>query len=47
MLRDDGIPERAVFVVDKAGKIAWAAKYDIPEQPPLKELLAALAALAE
>ena len=47
VLRDDGIPERAVFVVDKAGKIAWAAKYDIPEQPPLKELLAALAALAE
>ena len=45
VMRDDGIPERAIFVVDKAGKIVWAAKYDIPEQPPQDELLKVLRAL--
>ena len=29
----DGISERAIFVVDKDGKIAWAKVYDIPQQP--------------
>jgi peroxiredoxin len=38
----DGISERAIFVVDKAGKIAWAKVYDIPEQPDNADLLAAL-----
>jgi peroxiredoxin len=45
VLRDDGIPERAVFVVDKRGKIVWAAKYDIPQLPPQDELLKVLSAL--
>ena len=45
VMRADGIPERAIFVVDKAGKIAWAAKYDIPQQPPQDELLKFLKAL--
>lgn len=45
VMRADGIPERAIFVVNKEGVIAWAAKYDIPEQPPLQDLLNALKAL--
>jgi peroxiredoxin len=38
----DGISERAIFVIDKEGKIAWARTYQIPEQPDNEELLAAL-----
>ena len=38
----DGISERAIFVVDKAGKIAWAKVYDIPQQPDNEEILAIL-----
>ena len=42
VLRDDGISERAVFLVDKAGTIAFAKVYAIPEQPPVAELLSAV-----
>jgi peroxiredoxin len=42
VLRADGISERAIFVVDKQGHIAWAKQYQIPEQPDCKELFAAL-----
>jgi peroxiredoxin len=38
----DGISERAIFVVDKHGKIAWARTYEIPEQPNNAELFEAL-----
>ena len=38
----DGISERAIFVVDRHGTIAWAKTYDIPEQPNNQELLEAL-----
>ena len=31
--RDDGISERAIFVVDKTGRIAFAKVYDIPTVP--------------
>jgi peroxiredoxin len=41
---NDGISERAIFVVDKQGKIAWAKVYDIPQQPDNRELLDALRA---
>jgi peroxiredoxin len=41
----DGISERAIFLVDKAGKVAWARTYQIPEQPGNEELFAALARL--
>lgn len=33
VFREDGISERAVFLVDKEGKVAWSRLYDIPEQP--------------
>jgi peroxiredoxin len=42
VMRSDGISERAVFVVGKDGKIAWAKQYAIPDQPDLAELFAAL-----
>ena len=38
----DGISERAIFVVDTEGRIAWAKVYDIPQQPGNDEVLAAL-----
>lgn len=43
VLHAGGLPERAIVVVDKKGKIAWAKKYDMDEQPNLDELLNALA----
>ncbi len=42
----EGISERAIFVVDKQGKIAWSKVYAIPEQPKNDEVLAALQGLA-
>ena len=41
----DGISERAVFVVDKQGKIAWAKTYDIPQLPGNQEIFDALSNL--
>lgn len=38
----DGISERAVFVIDKQGKVAWSKVYDIPVQPDNAEVFAAL-----
>ena len=43
----DGISERAVFLVDKHGRIAWAKVYDIPEQPAPAELMTAIGALSK
>ena len=45
VLRPEGFAERAVFVVDKTGRIAFARVYGIPEQPDLTEVMAALEAL--
>ena len=36
--RDDGISERAVFVVDKDGAVAFAQVYDIPALPDNAEV---------
>ncbi|OFW09020.1 MAG: hypothetical protein A3H96_13370 [Acidobacteria bacterium RIFCSPLOWO2_02_FULL_67_36] len=41
----DGISERAVFVIDKQGRIVWSKVYDIPQQPDNEEIFAALAQL--
>lgn len=38
----DGISERAVFVIDKGGRIAWSRVYDIPEQPSNADFMEAL-----
>ena len=42
VMRDDGVAERALFVVDKAGRIAWAKLHQMPEQPDLAELVSVL-----
>jgi peroxiredoxin len=42
----EGFSERAIFVVDKAGKIAWSKVYDIPELPKNDDVLAALGRLS-
>jgi peroxiredoxin len=42
VMRSDGISERAIFVIDKAGKIAWAKQYQIPDQPDFDEVLRAV-----
>jgi alkyl hydroperoxide reductase subunit AhpC len=41
-----GISERAVFVVDKAGKIAFAKVYPIDQLPEIEAVLGALRQLA-
>jgi peroxiredoxin len=41
----DGISDRAVFVIDKDGRIAWSQTYDIPQQPGNGELFEALGKL--
>jgi peroxiredoxin len=42
VMRADGISERAIFVVDKQGQIAWAKRYQIPEHPDREELFGEL-----
>jgi peroxiredoxin len=41
-----GIHERAVFIVDKDGKIAWVKVYDLRDQPDIAEVLDALRKIA-
>jgi len=41
----EGISERAVFVIDKQGKVAWSKVYDIPQQPDNAEIFEVLRAL--
>ena len=43
--RDDGISERAIFVVDKAGRVVFARVYDIPTLPDGAEVRHAIDAL--
>lgn len=43
--RDDGISERAIFVVDKAGQVVFAKVYDIPTLPDIADVRQAIAAL--
>jgi len=38
----EGFSERAIFVIDKAGRITWSKVYAIPELPNNNEVLAAL-----
>jgi peroxiredoxin len=38
----EGFSERAIFLVDKQGNIAWAKVYDIPQQPDSGDLFQAL-----
>ena len=39
VLRADGLAERAIFLVDKAGVIRWTALHDIPDHPDVADLV--------
>jgi peroxiredoxin len=39
---EEGFSERAVFVIDKAGKVAWSKVYDIPQLPGHDDIFSAL-----
>jgi peroxiredoxin len=41
-LGDKGITGRAIVIVGKDGKVAWAKNYEIPVVPDVKEVAAAL-----
>jgi len=43
VLRSEGIPERALFVIDKKGVIRYIDIHDINVRPPLDDLVEALA----
>ena len=43
--QQDGISDRAVFVIDKQGKVRWSKVYDIPQHPGNDEVFDALANL--
>jgi peroxiredoxin len=45
--RDDGLSERAIFLVDKTGVIRWTKLHAIPEQPDFSELLSAVEKLGK
>ena len=47
VLRPEGFPVRALFIVDRSGKIAWIKKYDIGEYPETRELLGELEQLVK
>jgi peroxiredoxin len=42
VLRPEGFPERAVFVVDKNGTVVFAKRYDLGELPEISEILTVL-----
>ncbi len=42
VMRGDGLAQRAIFVVDKSGKIAYIDIHQIGEQPPTDKIMAAL-----
>ncbi len=44
-LEDRGITGRAIAIIDKAGKLAWFKRYDIPVVPDIEEVQKALAQL--
>ena len=45
VLRDDGVSERAIFVTDKTGRVAFAKVYDMPALPDNAEVRQAIVAL--
>jgi peroxiredoxin (alkyl hydroperoxide reductase subunit C) len=47
VLREDGLAERAIFLVDKTGVIRWTRLYAIPEQPDFNELMGEIEKLGE
>jgi peroxiredoxin len=46
VLRPEGFPERAVFIVDKNGTVVFAKRYDLGELPDMAEPLTVLEQLS-
>jgi alkyl hydroperoxide reductase subunit AhpC len=46
VLREEGLTERAIFVIDKEGIIRYIDIHDIAEQPPTDPIMEALRTLA-
>ena len=46
VLREEGITERAIFVIDKEGVIRYIDIHDINEEPPLEPVFHVLGHLA-
>lgn len=44
-LADKGITGRAIYIIDRNGKLAWQKNYDIPVVPDINEVSQALAAV--
>jgi peroxiredoxin (alkyl hydroperoxide reductase subunit C) len=42
VLREDGLSERAIFLIDKQGVIRWTKLHTIPEHPEFDELIEAI-----
>jgi peroxiredoxin (alkyl hydroperoxide reductase subunit C) len=42
VLRDDGLAERSVFLIDKAGVIRWAREYGMETAPDVRDVIQAL-----
>ncbi len=42
-LEDKGITGRAIFIIDRDGKLAWQKNYDIPVVPDISEVAKVLA----
>ena len=42
VMRGSGTCERAIFVIDKSGKVAYVDIHDIAEQPPTDKIMQAL-----
>lgn len=47
VLRPDGITERALVLVDRRGRVAFARTYEIPVEPPLDDVFAVIARLSD
>jgi mycoredoxin-dependent peroxiredoxin len=44
-LEDKGITGRAIYIIDREGKLAWQKNYDIPVVPDINEVSTALASV--
>jgi peroxiredoxin len=45
VLREDGLAERAIILIDRQGVVRWTRLYDMADQPRIDDLFAAIEAL--
>jgi alkyl hydroperoxide reductase subunit AhpC len=39
VLREEGFPQRSVFIIDRQGTLRWMKLYELRQQPNTEELL--------